>query len=317
VLADLPSNLGTPEHIVRRMRPLARKAGLSMRVISRAQAHEHGMGLFCAVDRGAENPGCILLLEHARARASTLPTLAFVGKGLCHDTGGYNLKIVPEIHQLTYDKSGAAAVCGAMLAIAELDLKAHVVAACPLAENVVDAAAFKPGDVIEAYDGTSVYIENTDAEGRLVLADVIAYLADEYDPDVLVDVATLTGAAHVALGEPFAALFSNDDDARDLVLAAAAATGENVWPMPIHDVHDREITHHKADIKNVGVRGGGSCSAAAFLRHFAVGRWAHLDIAGKAFTETPRDYYGIGATGFGCRLLVDVARRFADEWELQ
>jgi leucyl aminopeptidase len=312
-LGDLPGNLGTPAAIVEQVKARVEGSGLKVRTISGPAARKLGMGLFSAVDQGAGSRGSILILEHNAGGAAELPTLGMVGKGLTHDTGGYNIKTGHGVHELTHDKCGATAVIGAMLAIAELGVEAHVIGVCPLTENCVDAKAFKPGDILTAYDGTTVYVENTDAEGRLVLAVALAGLA-EREPELMVDIATLTGASHSALGEPFAALFSNDDRARELLLEASRVSDDSVWPLPIHEIHDREIAHHKAELKNLGVQGGSACSAAAFLRHFVETPWAHLDIAGKAHTEFERAYYGPGATGFGCRLLVAAAERFAREW---
>jgi leucyl aminopeptidase len=308
-LGDLPSNVGTPLGLVARIRPHARRAGLQLRVVDMKRARAAGLGLFCGVAQGSSQRGCILELEHDPGRSARRGTLVLIGKGITHDTGGYNLKTVPDLYNLTHDKAGATAVIGAMTAIAAFDLPIRVVAVLPLAENCVDAHAFKPGDILVAMDGTSVFVENTDAEGRLVLADALCWAA-RYRPDAVVDLATLTRASAQAMGEPFASLFANDDRLRDDLLAAGKASDELLWPMPIHEDHDRELGHFKADLRNLGGPGGAS-SAAAFLRHFVEFPWAHVDLAGKAVWESPRDYMGEGATGFGCRLLVELARRFA------
>jgi leucyl aminopeptidase len=315
-LGDLPSNVGTPAAIVERVRERVVGEALELSTISAAAAARMGMGLFTAVDAGAPERGCILRLDY-RVRGGEGPLLVLIGKGLTHDTGGYNLKTAPSIHELTYDKCGATAVIGAMLAIAALELPLRIVGLCPLTENCVDARAYKPGDVLTACNGTTVYVENTDAEGRLVIADLLAglrehLLAAELEPELVVDLATLTGAMHGTLGEPFAGLFCNEDRARELLVAAGRVSGELVWPMPIHEIHDRDLGHHKADLRNVGVAAGAPCSAAAFLRAFVDYPWAHVDLAGKSHTEFPRECYGAGATGFGTRLLVEFARRFAN-----
>ncbi len=311
-LADLPGNIGTPAAIVERVRAWLGEHGepLELSTISAKQAEGLGMGLFCAVDAGAPERGCILRLDYAGDVDA--PLLVFVGKGLTHDTGGYNLKTTPTIHELTYDKSGATAVIGAMLAIAALELPLRLVALCPLTENCVDARAYKPGDVLTACNGATVFVENTDAEGRLVLADVLAWLRNhEPRPDLVVDLATLTGTIHATLGEPFAGLFCNEDRARELLIDAGRVSGDLVWPMPIHEIHDRDLGHHKADLRNVGVAAGSPCSAAAFLRAFVDYPWAHVDLAGKSHTEFARECFGAGATGFGTRLLIEFARRMA------
>ncbi|NVB38303.1 hypothetical protein G6O69_10710 [Pseudenhygromyxa sp. WMMC2535] len=333
VLGDLPSNHGAAADIVSRVRAELERRGarLQLSTISAAEAEAAGMGLFTAVDAGAPSRGCVLLLEHrGRARAQTDDRaeeieeteetketeeiiepvdLSLVGKGITHDTGGYNLKAGPTLHELTHDKCGATAVIGAMLAIDALGLPIDVLAMCPLTENCVDALAYKPGDVLRACDGTTVYVEDTDAEGRLALADTLAWLR-EHGPEaaLTVDVATLTGSIHAGLGEAYAGLFCNEDRARALLEAAGQRSGELLWPMPIHELHERELLHHKADLRNVGAPFGAASSAAAFLRAFVRSPWAHLDIAGKSHTEFARECFGPGATGYGVRLLVELAR---------
>jgi leucyl aminopeptidase len=309
-LGDLPSNVGTARELVERVRAKieAEQLPLALSTISAAEAEAAGMGLFVAVDAGARERGCILRLDW-RGTDERLP-LVLLGKGLTHDTGGYNLKRSAKLHQLTHDKCGATAVIGAMFAIAALQLPMPVVAFCPLTENNVDAHAFKPGDILTACNGTTVYIENTDAEGRLVLADMLAWLGEHGpQPELIIDLATLTGEQHAALGEPFAGLYCNEDRARELLLAAGHASGDLLWPMPIHDMHDAMIGHHKADLRNLGSAAGAPSCAAAFLRAFVDAPWAHVDLAGKSHVETPRECWGPGATGFGCRLLIEVARR--------
>ena len=311
-LGDLPSNIGTARGIVERVhvKISEEKLALELSTISAAEADAAGMGLFCAVDAGARERGCILRLDWPGT--DDRPPLVLLGKGLTHDTGGYNLKSGPRVHLLTHDKCGATAVLGAMFAIAALELPIPVIAFCPLTENAVDANAYKPGDIITACNGTTVYIENTDAEGRLVLADVLAYVEKlGIEPEMIIDLATLTHEQHGALGDAFAGLYCNHDRARDILLAAGNATGDLVWPLPIHDMHDAAIGHHKADLRNIGVGAGASSSAAAFLRAFVDAPWAHIDLAGKSHVESPRECWGPGATGFGCRLLVEVARRLA------
>lgn len=310
-LADLPSNVGTPAGIVARVRKTAPEAGLRLTILDEKKIRSLKMGLFLGVSAGAGAPGRILIMEHGKGRGARVPTLVLVGKGLTHDTGGYNLKTIEGLHDLTYDKCGAMAVIGAMHAIARLDLPLRVVGVTPLAENCVDANAFKPGDILTAMDGTTVYVDNTDAEGRLVLADCLSYVK-RYDPDVVIDVATLTGAASVALGSPFAGLFATDDRVRDLLVRAGLETDDLVWPMPIHPAHRSAMDHHHAHLRNAGPRTGGACTAAAFLHHFTAYPWAHIDIAGKASSSSEQAYTAAGASGFGTRLLVRAAQAVAD-----
>jgi leucyl aminopeptidase len=304
-LSDMPPNVGTPDEFVSRAQSAAAEVGLATRVIDPVEA---GMGLFAAVARGGEHPPRLLVIEHNPDRPDDEVQLLMVGKGVTHDTGGYNLKS-SGMHVMGHDKAGAAAVVGAMLAVARAKLPHRVVGLCPLAENLIGRDAYRPGDVIEAWDGTTVFIENTDAEGRLLLADTLAWGIDQWEPARVVDIATLTGASAVALADSFAALFSNDDGLRDAVVAAAERAGELAWPMPIHERHDRELAHPSADLRNVGAYRGAASAAAAFLRSF-VGTdnaWVHLDIAGKAHNEHERDYLGPGATGWGTRLLFRLA----------
>lgn len=326
-LADMPSNVGDPNGFATAITDRAESAGLGTREITAEEARSLGMGLFSAVAAGGSGDGRIVVLEHYPAvddpdggelldgDEREPPLLGLVGKGVTHDLGGYNLKPGSRLAAMTYDKAGAAAVAGAMLAIAELDLPIHVIAVLPIAENALDRPAYKPGDVLEAMDGTTVFVDNADAEGRLMMADAMCWLA-QFEPRFVVDLATLTGAASVALGEPFAGLYANDDAARELVRAAGDRAGDRVWPMPIHDLHDREIGHYKADLRNANSthRMGTASIAAAFLRQFVDTPWAHIDMGGKAAWESPRDVLGVGATGFGTRLLIEVARDFADRF---
>ena len=309
-LADLPANVGTPAEIVTRTREVAESRGLVLRTIGLSQARRMGMGLFAAVAAGSDADATILVMEHNAERASELPTLVLVGKGVTHDTGGYNLKIDKRLWEQTYDKAGAAAVIGAMTGIADLAVPAHVVAMTPLLENTVGPHAMKPGDIVTALDGTTVFVENTDAEGRLVLADCLVY-AKRWGPALVVDIATLTQTVHAALGDAYAGLFASEDAARDLVLRAAEWAGEGVWPLPIHASHAEALQHTRAELANAVERGGGPCIAAAFLRHFTDYAWAHIDMGGKAMAGADRTDVREGATGFGTRLLIRLAQLFA------
>lgn len=278
---------------------------IDVRIFDEAALEEKGMGLHLAVGQGGKPP-CTAVLVYDGRTGDSQKTIVFVGKGVTHDTGGYNIK-GKGMYRLTYDKSGACAVMGAMAAAASLEIPARLVGVLPFAENVVDGQAYKPGEVIEAYTGMSVFIEDTDAEGRLLLADAMAWAQDEFEPDVLVDIATLTGAAGGALGEAYAPVFSNDDGVAQALMRASHSCDERVWPMPIHELHERELAHYKADLRNTAGPHGASCIAAAFLRRFVRVPWAHIDMAGKEMWEGPRDYLGEGASGFGTRLLVSLA----------
>ena len=308
-LVDLPMNVGTPGEIVSRVEALAGTHGLKTKALGAKRIRALKMGLVEAVAAGSRHAPCILTLEHDPGIRDA-PTLAFVGKGVLHDLGGYNLKTTPQLHRFTDDKAGAAAVIGALLAIARMKLPVHVVGIAPLVENCIDAGAFKPGDVITAMNGTTVYVESTDAEGRLVLADCLTWVAQRR-PHLVVDVGTLTEGAHVALGEPFAALFANDDHVRDLLLSAGFESGELLWPMPIHAAHDHALEHHQASIRNAGASVGSASVAAAFLRRFVDYPWGHVDMAGHGSRAVEGEDLGPGATGFGTRLLVEATRQYA------
>lgn len=309
-LADLPGNVGTPSEMVRRVRKLAKAAGLRARTVGPAAIQSLGMGLVQAVGQGATEPARILVLEHApRGHARSAP-LVLLGKGVTHDTGGYDLKRAATMHELTYDKCGAMGVVGAMLAIARLRVPTRVVAVLPLAENAVDARAYKPGDILRAMDGSMVYVGNTDAEGRLLLADCLTWIR-RLKPAAVVDLATLTSGCSTTLGDSMAGLFSNHGGLRDLLLASGRESGDLLWPLPIHPRHVLSLQHARATLSNVGAGPGQAANAAAFLRHFVQFPWAHIDMAGQAHLPYEDELMGEGATGFGARLLVRAAQRFA------
>jgi len=312
-LTDLPANIGHPAEIVARVRAMASDVGLRMRHMGAAKIDKLGMGLITAVAQGSAHAPALVTLEHRPDGFENLPTLVLVGKGVVHDTGGYNLKTTPVMHAFTNDKAGAAAVFAAMRAIRRLDLPLHVVGVAALVENALDSRAYKPGDILTAMDGTTVFVESTDAEGRLLLADCLTWVA-RLNPTLVVDLATLTGASWTALGAPFSALFSNDAAAQKLLQTAGIAAGEPVWPMPIHAAHAGELSHHLAQLRNVGPSEGAACVAAAFLRHFVDYPWAHVDMAGRASSLFDQELIGPGASGYGTRLLVEVACAAAKTW---
>jgi leucyl aminopeptidase len=233
--------------------------------------------------------------------------LVLVGKGITFDTGGISIKPAEGMHLMRTDMAGGAAVIGAMLAIARLGVPMRVTGLVPAAENHVSGSAYRPGDVVRHYDGRTTEVVNTDAEGRMVLADAIGYAVRELSPDLIVDVATLTGAMKVALGLRTGGLLASDDELADAVMAAAARAGERLWRMPLLDHVAQEISSPIADVRQ-SPPGPGGIGAAVFLREFTEGvPWAHLDIAGPARCEQPYDEVAIGATGFAARTLVELA----------
>lgn len=306
-LANRTAQESTPMEMAAQCHSLHER--IDVQVLDENALAERGMRLHLAVGQGGKPP-CTAVLVYDGRVDDKQQTIVFVGKGVTHDTGGYNIK-GKGMYRLTYDKSGACAVMGALAAAASLEIPARLVGVLPFAENVVDGMAYKPGEVITAYTGTTVFIEDTDAEGRLLLADAMAWAQDEFEPDVVVDIATLTGAAGGALGEAYAPVFSNDDRVAQALVRASHSCDERIWPMPIHELHERELAHYKADLRNTAGPHGASCVAAAFLRRFVRVPWAHIDMAGKELWEGPRDYLGEGASGFGTRLLVSLADELA------
>jgi len=236
-----------------------------------------------------------------------------VGKGITFDTGGISLKPSLGMGNMKSDMGGAAAVLGAMKSIAELDLPVHVVAITPCTENMPDAHAYRPADVITASNGKTIEIVSTDAEGRMVLADGLVW-AGRYEPDAVIDLATLTGACVVALGQGMGAgLFSNDDPLRQRILSSSAESHERLWPLPLWEEYRKTIDSDVADMKNGGGRFGGVGTSAVFLQEFTDYPWAHIDIAGMALNEKPKGYTTKGGTGFGVRLLVQLLRNWSVE----
>jgi leucyl aminopeptidase len=237
--------------------------------------------------------------------------VVLVGKGITFDTGGISIKPSENMGAMKSDMGGAAAVLGAMEAVGRLDLSLRVIGITPCTENMPDANAYRPSDIITASNGKTIEIISTDAEGRMVLADALVF-AERYKPDAVIDLATLTGACVVALGSGVAAgLFSNDDSLRDRLLTASGQTFERIWPLPLYDDYRRTINSEVADMKNSGGRTGGVGTSAVFLKEFTNYSWAHLDIAGLATTDKATAYAPVGATGFGVRLLTAYLRDLA------
>jgi len=308
-LQGTPANFATPTFLAERAEEIAAGSdALSVEVFGRAELEEQGMGGLLAVGQGsAEEPKLIVL----RYSGGSGPTIAFVGKGVTFDTGGISLKPGAGMHEMKMDMSGAAAVLEAVAAIAELGVPLDLLAVVPTTENMPSGTAIKPGDVITQYNGKTVEVNNTDAEGRLILADALAY-AVEQGAERIVDLATLTGAVEVALGSTYAGLISNDDALAAEVTQAGEETGELVWRLPLHPEYKELMKGTVADLSNLGKkRKAGTITAASFLEEF-VGEtaWAHLDIAGTSW-DVGREYVGSDASGFGVRLLIELARHLA------
>jgi leucyl aminopeptidase len=306
-LQNLPANVATPSYLAKRAEEIAAEHGaVAVEVLGREEISKRGMGGLEAVSRGsAEEPALIVLRYEAGGNG---PKLGLVGKGVTFDTGGISLKPSASMHEMKMDMSGAAAVLEGVAAIAELELPLGIVAVVPATENMPSGSATKPGDIITQYNGKTVEVNNTDAEGRLILADALSYCA-ELGAERIVDLATLTGAVLIALGSTYAALISNDDELASEVERAARETGELAWRLPLHPEYKELTKGTVADLTNAAAkRKAGTIYAGAFLQEFVEGRpWAHLDIAGTSW-DVGREYVGKGPTGFGVRLLVELAR---------
>jgi leucyl aminopeptidase len=309
-LQSLPSNVATPSFLARRARSIASAhPSVTTDVLGGKEIAAKEMGGLIAVSQGTEEEPQLIVMRHAGGGSG--PTLGLVGKGVTFDTGGISLKPSGAMHEMKMDMSGAAAVLEAVGAIAELGLEIDLVAVVPSTENMPSGTAVKPGDIITQYNGKTVEVNNTDAEGRLILADALAY-AVELGAERVVDVATLTGAVMIALGSTYAGLIANDDELAGEVEEVGRETGELVWRLPLHPEYKDLTKGTVADLTNASAkRKAGTIYAGSFLEEF-VGEtpWAHVDIAGTAW-DVGREYTGKDASGFGVRLLVELARRLA------
>ena len=308
-LSNAPANALPPAALAREARRVARETGLVCRVLRGTELERGGFHALQAVGQGSQNPPHLVVLEHrgARtARARKAGPLCIVGKGITFDSGGISLKPSAGMQDMKHDMSGAATVVGTMQAIAQLNLPCHVVGIIAAAENMPGGGAYRPGDVIGSRAGKTIEITNTDAEGRLVLADALDYALDLYKPAAMVDLATLTGACMIALGQWATGVFGNSDELSQEMAKAGQSTGECMWPMPLFPDHLRIMKSHIADIKNSGAREAGASTAAAFLKEFVGDEtpWVHLDIAGTGWKSPQNSYQKTGATGVGVRTLV-------------
>lgn len=308
-LVNEPGGTLTPREFVARVKERADAVGLTVEVLDeKAIAKEHLGGLL-AVNQGSTEPPRLLKLRHAPSGKGKgkRPPLALVGKGVTFDSGGLSIKPADAMMEMKCDMAGAAAVVATMCAIAELDLPLDVVSFTPLTDNMINGEAQRPGDIYTARNGKSVEVLNTDAEGRLILAEALT-LASEEEPVAIIDLATLTGACMVALGAKIAGLLSNDDDLVDQIQVAADRSGEKLWRLPLAEEYRSQLDSPIADLKNIGSRFGGTITAGLFLAEF-VGEdipWAHFDIAGPAFQSDASGDNAAGATGFGVRTLIDM-----------
>jgi len=299
-----PANIIYPESFVERCEKLA-ELGVKITVLGRKEMEKLGMNALLGVSLGSEKEPRLLAMEYNGSGKDDSKPLVLVGKGVTFDTGGISIKPALGMEEMKWDMGGAAAVAGTMKAIAGRKAKAHVVGICGLVENMPDGKAQRPGDVVTSMSGQTIEVINTDAEGRLVLCDALHWAQTVYDPDTVIDLATLTGAIIISLGNEHAGMFANDDELAGLLDQAAKASGDPVWRFPLTKAYDKLIDSPIADMKNVGARGAGSITAAQFLQRFIFDgvKWAHLDIAGMVWAEKPGPMWDKGATGFGVRLL--------------
>jgi leucyl aminopeptidase len=311
-LVNMPPNVATPTRLAEAARQIAATYGMALTIGDREWAAQRKMGGFLAVAKGAGEPPYFIVLEHNADRTDLEP-IVLIGKGITFDTGGISLKPAEKMEDMKSDMAGAAAVLGAMQVIGRLNLPLRVIGITPCTENMPDANGYHPADVITISNGKTVEIISTDAEGRMILADALVY-AQQYQPKAVIDLATLTGACVVALGEAVAAgIFCTDGWLQEKLVASGAETHERLWPMPLWDDYREKIKTISADMMNTGGRFGGVGTSAIFLKEFTTYPWAHLDIAGMALItkkalETP--YVPLGGTGFGVRLLVDFLRKW-------
>ena len=305
-LSNDPANVLTPTVFAERAVALCRGSGLKTEVLDHSAIRDLDMGLLLGVARGSEEPPRMLVMTYDAPEGAD-SMLALVGKGVTFDSGGISIKPAGGMERMKSDMSGGAAVIGAMCAIAQVGAPVGVIGLVPMTENMPSGLATKPGDILTSADGTTVEVINTDAEGRLILADALWY-AQKLGATHLVDVATLTGACVVALGKVASGIFGEPRDWVESITCASERAGERLWNLPLYPEYRDQLESELADIKNIGGREGGACTAAAFLQAFSNGKpWAHLDIAGTAWTETASPDGGPGATGVMVRTMVELA----------
>jgi leucyl aminopeptidase len=301
-LVNEPPNVLFPDSFARRALAL-RRTGVAVEVLEPRKLRRLGMGALLAVGQGSAHESRVVVMRWNGGRKGDKP-LAFIGKGVCFDTGGISIKPAQNMEDMKGDMAGAACVVGLMHTLAARNAKVNAVGVIGLVENMPDGKAQRPGDIVTTMSGQTIEVINTDAEGRLVLADVLHYTADRFKPRLMIDLATLTGAIMVALGQEIAGLFTNDDKVAEQLAKAGEATGERVWRMPLGPEYDKLIDSKFADMKNTGGRHGGAITAAQLLQRF-VGKtpWSHIDIAGTAMGSPQTDINKSWSSGWGVRLL--------------
>lgn len=313
-VVNLPSNLVTPQYLANFAKKIARENNLKIEVFSEKQVNEMGMGIMASVAKGSEEDLYFVVMRYLGGGSSG-KTLALVGKGITFDSGGISIKPGDSMEWMKMDMAGAAVMFGVMDVISKLKPKINVICACPLTENLPSGRASKPGDVVKGLSGKTVEIINTDAEGRLVLSDALTYVQKNYNPDYIVDAATLTGAAVVALGNVASAILGRPQSFVDTVVESSQLTGERLWQLPLYDEYRDMLKSYIADIANLSnSKGGGAETGAKFIEEFVEkdANWVHLDIAPTAWEESDKPYAGKGSTGVMVTTLVDLAQRLSN-----
>jgi len=313
-LVTEPANIIYPLSFVERCRAQLGPLGVEFEVLDEAAMRELGMGALLGVSLGSEQPAQLLAMRWNGAADNMKKPLVLIGKGVTFDTGGISIKPAAGMESMKWDMGGAGAVAGTMKALAMREARANVVGICGLVENMPDGKAQRPGDVVTSMSGQTIEVINTDAEGRLILADVMTWAQQRYRPETMIDLATLTGAMIISLGYEYAGLFSNDDGLASRLTDAGLKSGDKLWRFPMNDAYDKMMDSPIADMKNAGAREAGSITAATFLGRFVEEgvKWAHLDIAGMVWANKAGTLYDKGATGYGVALL---DRFVADNYE--
>ena len=311
-LVSEPPNILTPKAYVQEIKKLS-KLGLKIKVYDEKEMKKLGLNALLGVGQGSVNETYLATIEWNGKKNSKQNPLAFVGKGVCFDTGGISLKPARFMEEMKYDMAGSAVVVGLLKSFALRKAKINAVGVVGLVENMPGGNAQRPGDIVKSYSGKTIEILNTDAEGRLVLADALTFTEKKYKPKFIIDLATLTGAIIVSLGEEYAGLFSNNDELCKNIFKASECVNEKVWRLPLHKNYDKLMNSSVADVQNINYSGGaGSITAAQFLQRFILNKtpWAHLDIAGMAFSKKAANLNPGGATGFGVRLLNNLVKEY-------
>ncbi len=306
-----PANRVTPPFLAQAASEIAARFGFSIEIFDLDAVRSMGMGAFAAVAAGSSEPARLIVLEHAPAGTQNDAPLVFIGKGITFDSGGISLKPAEKMEDMKQDMAGAAAVLGTFEAIGAAGLSRRVVGILPCTENMPGGKAYKPGDVLRSYSGRTVEVISTDAEGRLILCDALAYAAERFKPALMVDIATLTGSSIIALGRDVAAVMGNPEALPEAIRKIGTSVGERFWPLPLFDFYFEGLKSEVADMKNVAGRPAGAICAGMFLKQFVPDQipWAHLDIAGTAWTDKDTGFTPKGATGFGVRTLFELVRK--------